>query len=106
MGDKNYKFTRARPVLALRLMAATLAGLLVLFIASIGSADEADPDSPVSTPPTLSATRLSDALGARSDRDRRANRPLTRAAARQFVETISPVDWLARFGRVEVGRRP
>ncbi len=31
--------------------------------------------------------------------------PLTRAAARRRVETISPVPWLARFGPVSLERR-
>jgi hypothetical protein len=31
--------------------------------------------------------------------------PLTRAAARRQVETITPAHWLSRFGRVDVERR-
>jgi hypothetical protein len=32
--------------------------------------------------------------------------PLTRAAARQRIETMSPTRWLERFGPVTVDRRP
>ena len=31
--------------------------------------------------------------------------PLTRAAAQRQLETISPADWLARYGRVDIERR-
>lgn len=30
--------------------------------------------------------------------------PLTRAADRQRIESISPIDWLSRYGAVEIGR--
>jgi DNA-binding transcriptional LysR family regulator len=31
--------------------------------------------------------------------------PLTRAAAQRQLDTISPADWLARYGRVDIERR-
>ena len=106
MGDKNHNKIWCGPGPAIRFLAATLLGLLVLFFATIGTAKDADLDSPVSTPPVVSTVPSSMTPGAEAAAAKSKVRPLTRAAAKQFVETISPVDWLERFGRVEVGQRP
>jgi hypothetical protein len=61
------------------------------------------PDRPVSTSP---ATRSQpDMIPSPPEAlPTRETRPLTRAAAKQHSEAISPVEWLSRYGRVQVER--
>lgn len=64
------------------------------------------PDVRVSTSPGLEmlpAPGLSSELPARPLAA--SAKPLTRAAARQRLETASPTAWLARFGNVTIERR-
>lgn len=59
------------------------------------------PDRPVSTSPEPREQR--NAVPGSLARDTAADPlPLTRAAAQQRVEGMSPVDWLARFGPVSI----
>jgi hypothetical protein len=84
---------------------ATLLALGLLCLATpIWAADEGADEKPVSTSPMTTHSSKGDAHRARS-RARTPTPPLTRAAARRQVETISPVDWLARYGHVDIERR-
>ena len=81
---------------------ALLFGLTLVLTSDSALADDASrtalgpieaPGSPVSTPEVSRETGAVD-----------ATLPLTRAAARQRVATMSPTEWLASYGDVVVGR--
>lgn len=108
-----------RTALVASLVALTMAGSLTF--AASASADPAEPaalalrpnnaappagnetESPVSTSPGALArpSATSSESLATDDPD---DLPLTRAAARQRVEAMSPVSWLSSFGSVSVGQ--
>ena len=104
-----FQFTLGGP----RLRAAALGGVLVLGLLGAGvllagraaAADRAEARVSTSPEATVSGT---DVAGRPSGPDPALAAeppPLTRAAARRRVETISPVPWLARFGPVALERR-
>ena len=96
---------------------ASLRGLLpaLLLVSSVvvatpaaaDPAPDAKPAGPaepaVSTSPEASAA-LDDATTHRAPRPVERRPALTRAAARDRVEHMSPVAWLSRFGTVEIGQ--
>jgi hypothetical protein len=89
--------THGRPTGAASLPAADVAR---------AATDAEAPDARVSTSPETNAatpatSRPASALAIAAD----APPPLTRAAARQRVESISPLPWLARFGPVSLEHR-
>lgn len=59
-------------------------------------------DAPVSMPPIAGRAN---AAGPASVTGSDTMRPLTRAAARERVDRMSPRGWLANYGQVVVGRR-
>jgi len=81
---------------------APLFGLILVVAAGSALADDASPAAlgPIEAPgrpaPTPELARETGAVD--------ATLPLTRAAARQRIETMSPTDWLASYGDVTVGR--
>ena len=77
---------------------------LLMSSASSWATDEAGNTNSVSTSPI--AARFP--IGHDAEHQTAARRdqvPLTRAAARRRIEAVTPVEWLARFGSVEVQRR-
>ena len=71
---------------------------------SVANTEEIPPDRSVSTSPTGQPGPGSANAGppaALSFDDT----PLTRAAAQQRIEEMSPIHWLSRFGRVSIERR-
>jgi len=91
--------------------AATICLLASLLAATVTGAETpsapaqptASPDLPVSTSPEPKGAREAD-RGAPGQTGPGSTRelPLTRAAARQRVESLSPLPWLSRFGPVAV----
>lgn len=105
--SRRARRTRTRPVATTALL---LASLLAVPIASADA-----PASPVRPTPSGERPVSTSPEPERAvDRDRGApgrarsastvGLPLTRAAARQRVETLSPLPWLSRFGPVVVER--
>ena len=100
-----------RPLIRRGLLLAL--GGLVAFALSSALAAASLADTPESIPATKRPVSTSPLASERSDlrKSRSASRhappnpPLTRAAARKQIEAISPADWLARFGKVEVAHR-
>jgi hypothetical protein len=94
--------------LACTLLAALLLSPPVPPIASV-TAGPAPGDSPsprrVSTSPDENTALASPPPASPQSGDAGNAIPLTRAAARRRVETISPVAWLTRFGPVSLERR-
>lgn len=84
------------------LVLALLAGLAVL--APAAAADEPTPVTldPIEAPGVLGPATTRAGIEARAP----AELPLTRAASRQRVDGMSPLEWLARYGHVVVGRGP
>ncbi len=84
------------------------AALLVLWPAPLATAEAAEADTGnegrvVSTSPVPGdAIQLA---APTAQPPARPHRPLTRAAAKQRIEKISPRAWLARYGPVDVTRR-
>ena len=91
--------------------AVLVVGSLLLWTSSTLAAEPAHPIEPaaaqsqaVSTspvPPKVSPMRVV----ATQAPPRRPSIPLTRAAAREQLESVSPVHWLTRFGRVDIQPR-
>ena len=81
------------------------AGIFMVLVASIPAASLADETAPSRLDP-IEAPGDPATVSALAPRIERvdARTPLTRAAARQRVEAMSPVDWLASYGDVVVGR--
>ena len=110
MGEKSYIQKARRIGLRARgrfhegwAFALALAVVVVVTPADV-RADAPEPDPSVSTSPVAAR------FGAPRGADPRASKrpeatPLTRAAARRHVESITPERWLSRFGRVDVARR-
>lgn len=73
-------------------------------------ADRLAPTAPAPTAEPAVSTSPAPTLAAEASLDRsirpsgEAPPPLTRAATRQRIETMSPMDWLASYGDVRVGR--
>lgn len=78
-----------------------MAAFVALVPATAGAQDSAPPSlDPIEAPGNPAhAPALAREQGAVD-----AKVPLTRAAARQRIETMSPTDWLAGYGPVVVGR--
>jgi hypothetical protein len=106
MGVLDNDFRRTHRRVGSLLTRAILTGSALLLGASIAASDATEPGdaTPVSTSP--SAIDASDSKTPRSTPAPDTQAPtLTRAAARSKLEAISPLPWLARFGRVEIVRR-
>jgi len=109
MGVLSYEILRAILRAPRRPVGGPMATLLALGLLCVATPtwaadnDGAD-EKPVSTSPMTTQSSKGDAHRALS-RARTPTPPLTRAAARRRVETISPADWLARYGSVDIERR-
>lgn len=103
---------KRRRCFARQRLASVLAGLVLIVTvrAATSSAetgtlhpDHAE-DRPVSTSPALLAEL--DSLDAHPLAAPETNDPpLTRAAAQQRIDEMSPTRWLSRYGRVSIGHR-
>jgi len=95
--------TRSRAVGLLAWVVALLALAGPIGAAAAENAGPQAADARVSmSPEEASATNSPAAPSTQSTPKSADAPPLTRAAARQRVETISPVPWLARFGPVSL----
>jgi hypothetical protein len=92
---------RRRPASVVTLCIAL--GLLVGAAPTWAAGDDSD-ENPVSTSPITTESSNGDAHRVPSPA-RISTPPLTRAAERRQLERISPAEWLARYGRVDVERR-
>lgn len=104
-GFQSISWSNQTPVRACPLAVAAACLIAAALVAGPAAADR--PEARVSRGPEPIATRAGGSVEAAApDAAPAAERPpLTRAAARQRVETISPVPWLARFGPVSLEQR-
>lgn len=90
------------------LLAGLFAGIALITLAnaapSLADPAEIRSDPPVSTSPT-ERTKHGPADAARTDTLSIDDPPLTRAATQRRIDEMSPVLWLAQFGRVTVDPR-
>lgn len=90
------------------LLAGLFAGIALITLAnaapSLADPAEIHSDPPVSTSPT-ERTKHGPADAARTDTLSIDDPPLTRAATQRRIDEMSPVLWLAQFGRVTVDPR-
>jgi len=109
MGDLRY----ANIHTVFRVTRRPIAGGIVTLYVALGllcvaaptwAADDDSDGTPVSTSPMTTRSSKGDAHRVLLEA-RLSTPPLTRAAAQRQLETISPADWLARYGRVDIERR-
>lgn len=90
------------------LLAGLFAGIALITLAnaapSLADPAEIHSDPPVSTSPT-ERTKHGPADAARTDTLSIDDPPLTRAATQRRIDEMSPVLWLAQFGRVTIDPR-
>jgi hypothetical protein len=93
--------TRRPHQAGLRSGALVVALLLTSASSAVSDASEGTEATPVSTSPGAAKTGASE-VARDATPSERPLRPLTRAAARSRLASVSPVDWLSRFGNVEI----